>query len=110
MGAQAPLCLRVAQTTLKQTALTGIKAQCRMPQGSIEEALAAHGRSNSTNVISFGDHDERHDITGLSGKGWITPSGKVDWYFQRSAAEHAVRKLSGVMALKFWWAVLGSNQ
>lgn len=29
-------------------------------------------------------------------KGWITLSGVVDWHFQRAAAEHAVRKLSGV--------------
>ncbi|MGX5660451.1 BON domain-containing protein [Castellaniella ginsengisoli] len=32
-------------------------------------------------------------------KGWVTLSGKVDWYFQRSAAEHAVRKLSGVLGV-----------
>lgn len=29
-------------------------------------------------------------------KGWITLSGKVDWHFQRSACEGAVRRLSGV--------------
>lgn len=29
-------------------------------------------------------------------KGWITLSGDVDWYFQRIAAEAAIRKLSGV--------------
>lgn len=28
--------------------------------------------------------------------GWITLSGKVDWYYQRQSAEAAVRKLSGV--------------
>lgn len=28
--------------------------------------------------------------------GWITLSGEVEWYFQRQAAESAVRKLSGV--------------
>ena len=29
-------------------------------------------------------------------KGWVTMSGEVEWQFQRSAAEKAVRKLSGV--------------
>jgi osmotically-inducible protein OsmY len=29
-------------------------------------------------------------------KGWVTLSGEVDWYFQRSAAEADVRKLQGV--------------
>jgi len=28
--------------------------------------------------------------------GWVTLSGKVDWYYQRRAAEDGVRKLSGV--------------
>ena len=31
--------------------------------------------------------------------GWITLSGEVDWYFQRQAAEHAVRKLNGVIGV-----------
>ena len=29
-------------------------------------------------------------------KGWVTLTGKVDWYFHRAAAEAAVRRLSGV--------------
>ena len=29
-------------------------------------------------------------------KGWVTLSGEVDWYYQRSAAEADVRKLHGV--------------
>lgn len=32
-------------------------------------------------------------------KGWVTLTGKVDWYFQRVAAEHAVRKLVGVLGV-----------
>ena len=28
--------------------------------------------------------------------GWVTLAGAVDWQYQRAAAEHAVRKLSGV--------------
>jgi len=32
-------------------------------------------------------------------KGWVTLTGKVDWNFQRMAAEHAVRKLSGVLGV-----------
>jgi osmotically-inducible protein OsmY len=28
--------------------------------------------------------------------GWVTLTGKVEWFFQKSAAERAVRKLSGV--------------
>ena len=29
-------------------------------------------------------------------EGWVTLSGNVDWYFQKTAAEDDVRKLSGV--------------
>jgi osmotically-inducible protein OsmY len=31
--------------------------------------------------------------------GWVTLSGEVDWYYQRQAAEHAIRKLSGVVGV-----------
>lgn len=32
-------------------------------------------------------------------KGWVTLSGEVDWYYQRSAAEADVRKLAGVVGV-----------
>jgi osmotically-inducible protein OsmY len=32
-------------------------------------------------------------------KGWITLSGNVDWYYQKSAAEQDIRKLHGVMGV-----------
>lgn len=32
-------------------------------------------------------------------QGWVTLSGEVDWYYQKQAAEHAVRKLSGVVGV-----------
>jgi len=32
-------------------------------------------------------------------KGWITLLGDVDWHYQKQAAEHAVRKLSGVVGI-----------
>lgn len=31
--------------------------------------------------------------------GWITLTGKADWYYQKAAAENAVRKLSGVQGV-----------
>lgn len=40
---------------LKQAALAGIKAQCRMPNGPIEEALAAHARSCDVLIMSQTD-------------------------------------------------------
>jgi osmotically-inducible protein OsmY len=32
-------------------------------------------------------------------RGWVTLSGQVDWYYQKLAAETAVRKLSGVVGV-----------
>lgn len=32
-------------------------------------------------------------------KGWVTLTGKVNWNFQRTAAEHSVRKLTGVLGV-----------
>jgi len=37
--------------------------------------------------------------------GWITLSGDVDWNYQKAAAEHAVRKLSGVVGVSNFVAV-----
>jgi osmotically-inducible protein OsmY len=31
--------------------------------------------------------------------GWVTLSGEVDWYFQKTDAENAVRRLSGVVGI-----------
>ncbi|MGO7719111.1 BON domain-containing protein, partial [Rhizobium johnstonii] len=31
--------------------------------------------------------------------GWVTLSGEVRWQFQKAAAEHAVRKLGGVVGV-----------
>ncbi|MGO8594047.1 BON domain-containing protein, partial [Rhizobium ruizarguesonis] len=31
--------------------------------------------------------------------GWVTLSGEVRWHFQRMAAEHAVKKLGGVVVV-----------
>lgn len=43
-------------------------------------------------------------------QGWITLSGEVDWHYQRQAAEHAVRKLSGVVGISNLIAVGRSVQ
>jgi osmotically-inducible protein OsmY len=32
-------------------------------------------------------------------KGWVTLSGQVDWYYQRDAAENAVRRLHGIKGI-----------
>lgn len=34
------------------------------------------------------------------GKGWITLEGEVDWGYQRTAAEDAVRRLTGVVGIR----------
>lgn len=32
-------------------------------------------------------------------RGWVTLTGKVNWFYQKAAADHAVRKLSGVVGV-----------
>lgn len=50
--------------------------------------ILAWDASVSTNAIKVAVHD-----------GWITLSGDVDWQYQRTAAEDAVRRLSGVIGI-----------
>ena len=42
------------------------------------------------------DSEVPDGVTVVVRKGWITVSGKVEWYFQKAAAERTVRYLSGV--------------
>ncbi|TAL88640.1 MAG: universal stress protein [Candidimonas sp.] len=54
---------------LKQAALAGINAQCRMPNGSIEEALAVHARSCDLLIMSQTDAAQPN---------WAIPASVVD--------------------------------
>lgn len=54
---------------LKQTELAGIRAQCRMPQGPVEEALAAHVRSCDLLIMSQTDAAQ---------SSWAIPPSVVD--------------------------------
>jgi nucleotide-binding universal stress UspA family protein len=54
---------------LKQAALAGIKAQCRMPKGPIEEVLATHARSCDLLIMSQTD---------IAQPTWSIPPSVVD--------------------------------
>jgi nucleotide-binding universal stress UspA family protein len=44
--------IEIKKQFLKQAALAGIKAQCRMPKGSVQEVLAMHARSCDLLIMS----------------------------------------------------------
>ncbi|MBV6271877.1 universal stress protein [Alcaligenaceae bacterium CGII-47] len=61
--------LEIKERFLKEAALAGIKAQCRMPKGPIEEVLAAHARSCDLLIMSQTD---------MAQPNWAIPPSIVD--------------------------------
>jgi len=59
----------------------------------------------AVNIIAWDTMIPEGEIRIKVQKGWITLSGEVDWYFQKEAAEEAVRKLSGVVGVTNFLAV-----
>ena len=57
------------------------------------------------NVISWDTTLPADEIKVHVQKGWITLTGEVDWQFQRQGAEHAVRRLTGVLGVYNWITV-----
>lgn len=50
-------------------------------------------------VLSWDIEVPTNKVTVTVENGWVTLTGTVDWYFQRSAAEADVRKLKGVIGV-----------
>lgn len=57
------------------------------------------------NVISWDTTLPGDEITVHVQKGWITLTGEVEWQFQKQGAEHAVRRLTGVLGVYNWITV-----
>ena len=54
---------------------------------------------SATNVLYWNLNVPRDRVKVKVRDGWITLSGEVDWYYQKNAAEDAVRHLIGVVGL-----------
>ena len=50
-------------------------------------------------ALSWDSEVPDNSVTVEVEKGWVTLSGSVDWFFQRTAAEEDVRKLRGVIGV-----------
>jgi osmotically-inducible protein OsmY len=50
-------------------------------------------------IIAWDAQIPKDAVTVKVQKGWVTLTGAVDWNYQKLAAEHAIRKLSGVVAV-----------
>ena len=53
----------------------------------------------AVDILAWDSLVPKDAITILVRDGWVTLSGKVNWYYQRKTAEEAVRKLSGVRGI-----------
>ena len=55
--------------------------------------------TRALNVLAWNTSVPRDAVKVRVSSGWITLSGQVDWNYQRTAAESAVRKLTGVVGV-----------
>ena len=79
--------------------VSGVRAvandiEVRLPNASLgtDEDIARA----AANVLDWTSGIPREQIKVLVDKGWITLKGSADWYYQKVAAEDAVRYLNGV--------------
>jgi len=56
-------------------------------------------------IISWGTTIPHDRVQARVEKGWVALMGKVDWYYQKSAAENAVHRLSGIKGISNQLAV-----
>jgi len=82
--------------------ITGVKAIAQ----EIEVRYTADKRTaddqiakRALDVIAWNTTTPESSIKVQVQKGWVTLSGTVDWWYQKTAAEKAVRKLPGVTAI-----------
>jgi osmotically-inducible protein OsmY len=68
----------------------------RYPSDKVDDTDIAQ---KALQVLSWDLDVPPNKVTVKVEDGWVTLSGTVDWYFQRSAAEADVRKLKGVMGV-----------
>ena len=54
---------------------------------------------NGSDILNWDVLVPENAIDVLVQDGWVTLSGNADWYYQRTAAEDDVRKLSGVRGI-----------
>jgi osmotically-inducible protein OsmY len=71
--------------------------EVRLPQDSViaDDEIA----KRAANMLKWNSMLPSDAIKLTVNQGWITLSGEVDWQYQRSAAEDAVRPLPGVVAV-----------
>lgn len=71
--------------------------EVRTPAGKrkADDEIAAQ----AVNIIAWDTTIPNEMVKVKVQSGWITLTGKVDWQYQKVAAEHAVRKLSGVVGV-----------
>ncbi len=51
------------------------------------------------NVLAWDGNVPSDAIKVAVSNGWVTLSGQVEWYFQKAAAEHDIRRLMGVVGI-----------
>ena len=72
-----------------------IEVRCPFQSKTADDQIA----KRASDILNWDILVPKGSINVLVQDGWVTLSGYVDWYYQKTAAEDDVRKLSGVCGL-----------
>lgn len=87
------------RATRRVAGVRGVAQEIDVRYGSDKKTADDQIAKRIVDILSWNTTIPQDRITVSVQKGWVTLSGVVDWWYQRTDAQNAVRKLSGVTGL-----------
>ncbi len=91
--------LAVEQAIRRVKGVTAIAEEIKVRYAEDKKTSDAEIAQRAINILHWNAVVPKDSIQIKVQDGWVALSGKVDWHYQRAAAENAVRKLSGVVGV-----------
>lgn len=91
--------LAAEQATRRVKGVYGIAQEIEVRLPSEKKLADDEIAARAAQIVSFDSALPQGIIQATVHQGWVTLTGKVGRYFEKTAAEHAVRKLTGVTGL-----------
>ena len=91
--------LAAEHTVQRVKGVRGIAQEIQVRTAAAKQLADDQVAARALNIIAWDSTVPDGKVQVTVQKGWVTLNGTVDWFYQRDAAERAVRKLSGVIGI-----------
>lgn len=91
--------VRAEKAAKRVAGVKGVANELKISLPSASERSDTDLAHTAVNALKWNVSVPRDAITVTVREAWLTLEGEVDWYFQRVAAEKAVRRLTGVKGI-----------